>query len=191
MLICCFYYMRARRARAVRRILERMESSMPPPEVPGPPAELQNFSSVSVVICHVQPDDAQSELIGMDVEQCDMCGTQRMVGAAICSKCGRGLFVVAKPVDLEEEDRHFYRSLRDQVPVWCLCAACFGGCLCPRVCTYDCVAIGVFSRGIRPPGAWRPHFQLLADAAAPVSATAGKPVAVAIACLSAPAFGSP
>jgi hypothetical protein len=121
MLICCFYYVRARRARAVRRILERMESAMPPPEVPGPPAELEDFNSVSVVICHVQPDDAQSARIGLDVDQCDMCATQRMVGAAICSKCGRGLFLVAKPVNLEEEDRHFYRTLRDQVRLFAPC----------------------------------------------------------------------
>jgi predicted hydrocarbon binding protein len=120
MLICLFYFFRARRARAVRRILEDMESAMAPPEVPNTPDDvLQTFSSMSVVVCHVQPDSAQSTLVGFDVDSCDMCATQRMIGAPICSKCGRGLFIVAKNVDLLEEDRQFFRALRDQVS---LCA---------------------------------------------------------------------
>jgi len=44
-----------------------------------------------------------------------MCEIQRVVGAAICSKCGYGLFLVAQPVNLEEEERNFHRSRRDQV----------------------------------------------------------------------------
>lgn len=115
-MICLFYYFRARRARAVRRILENMESAMAPPEVPNTPADvLQTFSSLSVVVCHVQPDSAQSDRGGFDANACDMCATQRMIGAPICSKCGRGLFIVAKNVDLVEEDRHFFNALRDQV----------------------------------------------------------------------------
>ena len=84
--------------------------------MPSTPAELADFNSVSVVICHIQPDTEQEGgLVESEVDPCNMCETQRMVGAAICSKCGRGLFLVAKHVNLEEEDRHFQRLLRDQV----------------------------------------------------------------------------
>ena len=67
-----------------------------------------------VVSAHTYTDPEQADADRpAHVLACDMCETQALVGAAICSKCGRGLFLVAQSVNLVEENRAWHRLMRD------------------------------------------------------------------------------
>ena len=67
-----------------------------------------------VVSAHTYTDPEQADADRpAHVLACDMCETQALVGAAICSKCGRGLFLVAQHVNLQDENRAWHRHMRD------------------------------------------------------------------------------
>ena len=67
-----------------------------------------------VVSAHTYTDPEQADADRpVHILACDMCETQALVGAAICSKCGRGLFLVAQHVNLQDENRAWHRHMRD------------------------------------------------------------------------------
>ena len=116
--VCVLYYYRISRSEKARRILEQRALGMPPPEVPEVPNTPENLAicqSLSVVICSIQSSPTEEDETRESAQRgCNMCEMQRMVGAAICSKCGNGLFLVARHVNLEEEDRNYHRMVREQ-----------------------------------------------------------------------------